>query len=145
RSVGPPVSRPPPPIVPLTLPSRGPRFSSESMPPDVASDVPRIGRYNDLVTSNDEPLRVVDRRWWARNQDNADAPAEERVDRKPTVVEELEQQLADKTAQLQSVLAEHRRALEEFEQIKTRMRREVGREVERGKRAVVADLLEVLD
>ena len=87
----------------------------------------------------------MDRRWWARNQENADAPAEERVDRKPTVVEELEQQLADKTAQLQSVLAEHRRALEEFEQIKTRMRREVGREVERGKRAVLADLLDVLD
>jgi molecular chaperone GrpE len=97
--------------------------------------------------STDEPLRVVDRRWWARSQDNADsdAPADERGDRKPTAVEALEQQLTDKTAQLQSVLTEHRRALDEFEQIKTRMRREVGREVERGKRAVLAELLEVLD
>jgi len=97
--------------------------------------------------STDEPLRVVDRRWWARSQENADsdAPADERGDRKPTAVEALEQQLTDKTAQLQSVLTEHRRALDEFEQIKTRMRREVGREVERGKRAVLAELLEVLD
>ncbi len=89
----------------------------------------------------------MDRRWWARNQDNADADAaaEERVDRKPTAIEELEQQVADKTAQLQTILTEHRRALDEFEQIKTRMRREVGREVERGKRAVLAELLEVLD
>jgi molecular chaperone GrpE len=97
--------------------------------------------------STDEPLRVVDRRWWARSQENADsdAPADERGDRKPTAVEALEQQLTDKTAQLQSVLTEHRRALDEFEQIKARMRREVGREVERGKRAVLAELLEVLD
>jgi len=97
--------------------------------------------------STDEPLRVVDRRWWARTQENADsdAHADERGDRKPTAVEALEQQLTDKTAQLQSVLTEQRRALDEFEQIKTRMRREVGREVERGKRAVLAELLEVLD
>src|SRR5689334_19238378 len=97
--------------------------------------------------STDEPLRVVDRRWWARSQENADsdATADERGDRKPTAVEALELQLTDKTAQLQSVLTEHRRALDEFEQIKTRMRREVGREVERGKRAVLAELLEVLD
>src|SRR5262249_8760263 len=39
----------------------------------------------------------------------------------------------------------HRRALEEFEQAKIRIRREVARDVERGKRAVVSELLEVLD
>jgi molecular chaperone GrpE len=96
------------------------------------------------VSQKDEPLRVVDRRWWARAE-GADTAAEPERDRKPTVVEDLEQQLADKTAQLQTIAGEHRRALEEFEQAKLRIRREVAREVERGKRAVVAELLEVLD
>lgn len=88
-------------------------------------------------------MKVVDRRWWARGED---APPEEDPGvRKPTVVEDLEQRLADTTGQLQAVLAEHRRASEEFEQVKLRIRREVAREVERGRRAVLADLLEVLD
>jgi molecular chaperone GrpE len=94
----------------------------------------------------DEPLRVVDRRWWARQEGDAGATATEpERDRKPSYVEELEQQLADRAAQLQSIAAEHRRALEEFEQAKVRIRREVARDIERGRRAIVSDLLEVLD
>jgi len=100
-----------------------------------------------MTKSQDEPLRVIDRRWWAR-QESADAaapePEPERT-RKPSYVEDLEQQLADKTTHVQAIASEHRRALEEFEQAKLRIRREVVREVERGKRAVVAELLEVLD
>jgi molecular chaperone GrpE len=42
-------------------------------------------------------------------------------------------------------MADHRRALEEFEQVKSRMRRDASREIERGKRAVIAELLDVLD
>jgi molecular chaperone GrpE len=88
---------------------------------------------------------VIDRRWWARTDADTAAPADEPPQRKPTAVEDLEQQVAEKTAQLQSVLTEHRRALDEFEQIKNRMRREVTREVERGRRAMLVDLLEVID
>ena len=93
----------------------------------------------------DEPIRVVDRRWWARTEEHPDAATDDRIDRKPTVVEDLEQQVAAKSAQLQSVLADHRRALDEFEQIKLRMRRETAREVERARRGILAELLEVLD
>lgn len=93
--------------------------------------------------TEDPKMRVIDRRWWARG---ADAPVEEDPGmRKPTVVEDLEGRLADTTAQLQAVLAEHRRAAEEFEQVKVRIRRDVAREVERGRRAVIVDLLDVLD
>jgi molecular chaperone GrpE len=88
-------------------------------------------------------VRVVDRRWWARGESD-DVPADSGT-QKPTYVEGLEQQLADRAAQLQNVAAEHRRALEEFEQVKIRMRRDVAREVERGRRAVLAELLEVID
>lgn len=100
-------------------------------------------RHNDPSEDKEPTVRVVDRRWWARGA--SDAPADDEVVRKPKVVEELEQRLADAGAQLQSVLAEHRRATEEFEQARVRMRRELARDVERGRRAVIADMLEVLD
>jgi molecular chaperone GrpE len=87
-------------------------------------------------------LRVVDRRWWARG----DSPTpDESGSRKPTYIEELEQRLADLTVQLQTITTEHRRSLEEFEAVKARMRREAAREIERGRRAVIGELLDVVD
>jgi molecular chaperone GrpE len=98
------------------------------------------------MSKPDEPLRVVDRRWWAQPESAAGATASEAErERKPSYVEDLEQQLADRSAQLQAIAGEHRRAMEEFEQATARIRREVGRDVERGRRAIVADFLEVLD
>ena len=93
----------------------------------------------------DEPqVRVVDRRWWAKKDGETDASGDGRS-RKPTYVEDLERQLADQGAQLQAFSADHRRALDEFEQAKARIRRDVGKEVERGKRAVLVELLDVVD
>jgi molecular chaperone GrpE len=91
-----------------------------------------------------EPIRVVDRRWWARGET---APDSQPVDsaRKPTIVEDLEQRLASTTAQLQSVVTEFRRSSDEFEQAKLRIRRDVAKEVERGRRTVITELLDVLD
>lgn len=91
----------------------------------------------------DTTVRVVDRRWWVRQA--GDEAADEGVARKPTYVEDLERQVADQAAQLTAFSADHRRALEEFEAVKARLRRDVGREVERGRRAVLVELLEVLD
>jgi molecular chaperone GrpE len=88
-------------------------------------------------------VRVVDRRWWARGESTDTAETTSSI--KPTYVEDLERRLADTAAQLQSVMTDHRRALDEFDQVRIRMRREVAREVERGKRAVLAELLEVID
>ena len=96
------------------------------------------------MSEKPEPqVRVVDRRWWARG--DAEQPGEETGPRKPSYVEELERQIADKTAQLQTYGADHRRALDEFEQVKARIRRDTAREVERGKRSVITELLDVLD
>jgi len=91
---------------------------------------------------NEPQVRVVDRRWWARGEQ--DVVAEDAA-RKPTFVEELEQRLADQTAQLQKVLAEHRRSADEFDQAKARIRRDVARDVDRGRRSILVELLEVLD
>jgi molecular chaperone GrpE len=94
----------------------------------------------------DPNVRVVDRRWWAREQqgDPAD-PANGASSTKPTYVEDLEQRLADAAKQLQAYMADQKRAFDEFEQVKARMRRDVAREVERGKRQVLAELLDVVD
>ncbi len=90
-------------------------------------------------------MKVVDRRWWARGDSGGPADEDASGLRKPTVVEDLEQRLGETTQQLQAVLAEHRRATEEFEQVRVRLRRDVAREVERGRRAVLTEFLDVLD
>jgi molecular chaperone GrpE len=92
--------------------------------------------------SSDGDIRVVDRRWWAR----ADAgDAGEAVSDKPTYVQELEQRLAQKDEELRSTIARYREASAEFDEARVRFRREVAREVERGKRGILAELLEVVD
>lgn len=88
-------------------------------------------------------VRVVDRRWWARQAAGETGDAE--TPRKPTYVEELERRIADQAEQLQTFITEHRRSLDEFEQAKVRIRRDMVREVERGKRVVLVELLEIVD
>ncbi len=96
----------------------------------------------------DEPsggpdVKVVDRRWWARQDGQLDASDEEL--RKPTYLEELERQLAEKDQLLQRYMTEHRQAVGEFEEVKGRIRRELVKDVERSRRVVLTELLDVLD
>lgn len=98
-----------------------------------------------MADNSDPQVRVVDRRWWAQADADQSGGDADRGSRKPTYVEELEQRLGEATAQLQAFALEHRRALEEFDQARARIRRDVSREVERARRAVLADLLEVVD
>jgi molecular chaperone GrpE len=88
-------------------------------------------------------VRVVDRRWWARGETGADEGQAARL--KPTYVEELEQRLADKDAELRQTIEKYREAAGEFEQARVRIRRDVLKDLERSKRAILADLLEVVD
>jgi molecular chaperone GrpE len=94
----------------------------------------------------DIPVKVIDRRWWA-NQDQG-AAATERASsgsQKPTYVEELERQLAEKDRQVQEYIGKYRQAATEFEEARLRLRREIAKDIERGRREIIADLLEVLD
>jgi molecular chaperone GrpE len=91
----------------------------------------------------DEPVKVVDRRWWARGEQPAadpDAPG-----LKPSYVEELEQRLAEREEQLRQYAQQVKAAAAEFDDARVRARREVTREIDRGKRAVLAELLDVVD
>jgi molecular chaperone GrpE len=89
-------------------------------------------------------LKVTDRRWWARGEE---APSEtgEAPKLKPTYIEELEARLAAKDLELQQILSKYRSAADEFEQARARLRKEVTKDVERSRRAVLVSFLEVLD
>jgi molecular chaperone GrpE len=90
------------------------------------------------------PVKVVDRRWWARGEDAGATAAAERST-KPTYVEELERQLAEKDKTAQEYIAKYRQAAGEFEESRLRLRREIAKDIERARREVISDLLEVLD
>jgi molecular chaperone GrpE len=90
---------------------------------------------------HDIPVKVVDRRWWARGDDGV-APAERS---KPTYVEELERQLAEKDKTAQEYIAKYRQAASEFEESRLRLRREISKDIERARRETLSDLLDVVD
>jgi molecular chaperone GrpE len=94
------------------------------------------------VPGSGEPVKVVDRRWWARGED---APTPENTVGKPSYVEELEQRLAERDRQVQQALQQLKAASTEYDEARVRARREVVKEVERSKRAMLGELLEVLD
>ncbi len=93
---------------------------------------------------NEPELKVVDRRWWAQGETPA-AEVEAWQPRKPTYIEELERQLADKDQQLRDIIARYKAANDEFEGARLRLRREIGKDIERGKRTILTELLDVLD
>jgi len=106
---------------------------------------------NSKNAEDKEPeIKVVDRRRWVHNGQDAleSAPAGEEArfqPRKPTYVEELERQLADKNTLLQEYITRHKEATREFDEVKVRIRRDVVKEIERGKRAILVELLDVVD
>jgi molecular chaperone GrpE len=87
-------------------------------------------------------LKVTDRRWWARGDK---APAAEEPKLKPTYLEELEARITAKDGELQELLSKYRGAAEEFGQARARLRKEVTKDVERGRRSMLVSFLEVLD
>jgi molecular chaperone GrpE len=89
-------------------------------------------------------MKVTDRRWWARTDGEA-SPAEDEPKLKPTYVEELEQKVATKDLEIQQLLSKYRGASDEFEQARARLRKEVGKDIERGRRALIGNFLDVLD
>lgn len=99
------------------------------------------------MSDNDHeiPVKVVDRRWWARGENAGASTDEAPSSSKPSYVEQLEQQLAEKDRQLQDTLTKYRQAAGEFEESRLRLRREISKDIERGRREILADLLDVVD
>lgn len=93
---------------------------------------------------SDSELKVTDRRWWARGE-GTPSPESEVPKLKPTYVEELEAKLAEKDAEIQQLLGKYRGASDEFDEARARVRKEVQKDVERSRRAVIVSFLDVLD
>jgi molecular chaperone GrpE len=115
-----------------------------------AAEVAGISRLEWPIAMSDsqEPVKFVDRRRWARDgSEPAPAPADEPVLEfdKPSYVQELEQQLAAKNDQLQEYVNAVHEMQREFEAMRARVRKEAGRDAETHRRAVFADLLDVVD
>jgi molecular chaperone GrpE len=90
---------------------------------------------------SDGPVKVVDRRWWAHGDTGAPAAAP----RKPSYLEELERQLAEKDKAIQAHAARYRESAAEFDQVRARLRRDVDKEIDRARRAILLDFLDVAD
>jgi molecular chaperone GrpE len=97
-----------------------------------------------MADQHDDPVKVEDRRWWARGDDAGD-PRGNQAGRKPTYVEELERKAADAEKQAHEYLSKYRQASQEFEDARARMRKELAKDAERNRRDVLASLLEVVD
>jgi molecular chaperone GrpE len=92
------------------------------------------------------PVKVIDRRWWARTEDSPDATgATASGSLKPTYVEELERQIAEKDRLAQDYIAKYRQAASEFEEARLRLRREISKDIERSRREILAEFLDVVD
>jgi molecular chaperone GrpE len=91
------------------------------------------------------PVKVIDRRWWANTDQSTTNEKPSSSSLKPTYVEELEQKLAEKDRQIQEYIGKYRQAASEFDEARLRLRREISKDIERGRREILADLLEVLD
>jgi molecular chaperone GrpE len=96
---------------------------------------------DDRSDTVDGPVKVVDRRRWAHGE----SAAADAAPRKPAYVEELERLLAEKDKAIQAHAARYRESAGEFEQVRARLRRDVDKEVERARRGVLADVLDVID
>ena len=88
-------------------------------------------------------LKVTDRRWWARGEEATTEAEEPKL--KPAYVEELEQKIAVKDLEIQQLITRYKSASDEFEQARARLRKEVTKDVERGRRSLIAGFLDVLD
>lgn len=100
------------------------------------------------MSMSESELKVTDRRWWANSEAATSTDAsrpDEAPKLKPTYIEELESRLATKDRELQDLVTKYRGVAEEFDQARARLRKEVAKDVERSRRALIASFLDVLD
>ena len=89
------------------------------------------------------PFTVRDRRFWA--SDAGDAGDDSGRAGKPTYVCELEDKVAQAEAKTAATLAQYQAARADFDAARARLRRDLSREVEAGKRCFLVELLDVVD
>jgi molecular chaperone GrpE len=102
-----------------------------------------MDRDDALDDDTDGPVKVVDRRWWTHG--GTGATAEAGRPRKPSYLEELEQQLGEKDKAIQAHAQRYHDSAAEFEQVRAWLRRDLDKEIDRARRALLTDMLDVAD
>jgi molecular chaperone GrpE len=88
---------------------------------------------------------VLDRRFWAEEDGETEAAEHGESPQKPSYVLDLERKIEEKDKLLEECIAKYKESLNEFEQAKERIQRELSKEVERTRRLVLTDFLEIVD
>ena len=114
--------------------------------PEAGSDRP-----NDNIDEQ-TTVRVVDKRWWARESSAVAHESEDRKSVRPSYVEELERkvadqerELADRDAMLSEYAQKYKDVTRDFNQTRDRLRRELAKDVARQIRGVLSAFLEIID
>ncbi len=112
-------------------------------------ETPTVPRESDLsaadkrvIREETDDVRVVDKRWWAQDDDNN---SDEPRSTKPSFVRDLEGKLATSEEQRRSLGAKYKEAAAELENDRVRLKREIAKDVDREKRRVLATFLEIID
>ena len=104
--------------------------------------VSAVDATDDAPAADTAPVRVVDKRWWARDTVTSD---EHHESRQPTYVVELEQKIAEQETRLEELQLKHDKVARDFEQTRDRQKREFSKNVERETRHVLFSFLDVVD
>ena len=97
-----------------------------------------------MSDEHDIPVKVVDRRWWANSAERSGSETSS-ASLKPTYVEELERQIVEKDQLIQEYIAKYRQAASEFDEARLRLRKEIAKDVERARRDLLSEMLDVVD
>ena len=99
------------------------------------------------MSENDENgkgFKVVDRRFSNLDESKIDDDKQE-TKQKPEYVAELERALADKEERLREIAASHESSAADFRSARDRIKRETLKDVERGRRSLIVDFLDIID
>jgi molecular chaperone GrpE len=113
--------------------------NSDRLPEDESRPAPEASPPERSQSPPPAPLKVIDRRFWARGE-AGEVPATV-----PSVIEELQKQVADLRAREHDLLAALRQAQHDNDAFRQRLQRDVERRVGLGKASLLRDLLEVAD
>jgi molecular chaperone GrpE len=99
------------------------------------------------MSENDENkkgFRVVDRRFSKLDESEIGDGSQE-TEQKPEYVAQLERALADKESRLQKIAASHENSVSDFQGARDRIKGEALKDVERGRRSLIVDFLDIID
>jgi molecular chaperone GrpE len=134
-----------------------PAPSGAHSPADTAAPSdPAVHEATSGANADAEPTVIKDRRFWQRRPqaaegaEGAEGPhdageAGHDASAAQARIDALEQQLQQVQARLSGTVAQYKEALDEFEGTKLRLRRDVAKEIDAGKKSLLSGLLDVLD